>query len=87
MQNQLESLDERLFTRRGFEMRFSEYLRQGQVADADLKQCIADNFARDLYSCMLLIYRLKRAWDWLDGYLYSSRAEKVMLKAFAKQEQ
>ena len=87
VQNQLESLDERLFTRRGFEMRFSEYLRQGQVADADLKQCIADNFARDLYSCMLLIYRLKRAWDWLDGYLYSSRAEKVMLKAFAKQEQ
>lgn len=84
VQNQLESLDERLFTRRGLEMRFSEYLRQGQVADAGLKHCIADNFARDLYSSMLLIYRLKRAWDWLDGYLYSSRAEKVMLEAFAK---
>lgn len=86
VQNQLESLDVRLFTRRGLELRFSEYVRQGRLADDDPEQFIADNFARDLYSSMLLIYKLKRAWDWLDRYLYSSRAEKVALKVFAKQK-
>lgn len=86
VQSQLESLDERLFTRHGLELRLSEYIRQDRLADDDLEQFVADNFARDLYSSMLLIYRLKRAWDWLDRYLYSSRAEKVALKVFAKQK-
>lgn len=85
VQSQLESLDERLFTRHGLEMRLSEYIRQGRLADDDLEQFVADSFARDLYSSMLLMYKLKRAWDWLGGYLYSSRAEKVALKVFVKQ--
>lgn len=85
VQNQLESLDVRLFTRRGLELRFSEYVRQCHLVDDDLEQYIADNFARDLYSSMLLVYKLKRVWDWLGRYLYSSRAEKVALKVFAKQ--
>lgn len=82
--NQLRSLEERLFTKRGLELRFSEYIRLAQMGEADLDQSIADNFATDLYSSLLLVYELKMVWDWLGKYLYSSRAEKMVLMVFTQ---
>lgn len=86
--NEEKKIEESFYTKKGISSKFDRLhtysydLTQEQIEERRKEEL--SNFSRSIYNNLELLYRLKRASDSLRKYIYSSRTERLILKALNK---